>query len=76
MIIITCGILRMLILMQKRNSNMDEYLNSLNYALDCSSQRLGWFIKTGDEKYMNECREYLGVANIYMKEVSKEQTVS
>lgn len=55
---------------------MDEYLNSLNYALDCSSQRLGWFIKTGDEKYMNECREYLGVANIYMKEVSKERPVS
>ena len=55
---------------------MDEYLNALNYALDCSSQRLGWFIKTGDEKHMNECKEYLAVANIYMKEVSKEQTVS
>ena len=55
---------------------MDEYLNSLNYALDCSSQRLGWFIKTGDEKYMNECKEYLSAANISMKEVSKEQTLS
>jgi hypothetical protein len=63
-------------MMQKGNSNMDEYLNALNYALDCSSQRLGWFIKTGDEKHMNECKEYLSAANIYMKEVSKEQTVS
>jgi len=25
---------------------------------------------------MNECKEYLSAANIYMKEVSKEQTVS
>jgi hypothetical protein len=63
-------------MMQKGNSNMDEYLNALNYALDCSSQRLGWFIKTGDEKHMNECKEYLSAANIYMKEVSKEQPVS
>ena len=55
---------------------MDEYLNALNYALDCSSQRLGWFIKTGDEKHMNECKEYLSAANINMKEVYKEQPVS
>ena len=58
------------------DKNMDEYLNSLNYALDCSSHRLGWFIKTGDKKHMDECKEYLDMANIYMKEVSKEQTVS
>ena len=52
---------------------MDDLISTLNYILDCSTQRLKWYIETGDKRYMDDCKNYLSVANIYMKEVSKEQ---
>lgn len=50
---------------------MDNIINSLNYTLDCSSQRLRWYIETGDDKYLTDCEMYLRVANIYMTEINK-----
>jgi hypothetical protein len=61
-------------MMQKRRLKMDEIVRALNYTLDCSSQRLRWYIETGDKKYMTDCEMYLRVANIYMGQIdSMEQ---
>lgn len=51
----------------------DITLRSLNYVLDCSSQRLRWYIETGNEKYLTDCDMYLRVANIYMNEITNSK---
>jgi hypothetical protein len=50
---------------------MTDILRSLNYTLDCSNQRLKWYIDTGNERYLTDCEMYLRVANIYMAEINK-----
>jgi hypothetical protein len=52
---------------------MDNIIRSLNYTLDCSSQRLNWYIKTGNDRYLTDCEMYLRVANIYMNELTKDR---
>jgi hypothetical protein len=52
---------------------MDNIIRSLNYTLDCSSQRLRWYIETGNEKYLTDCEMYLRVANIYMNDITKDK---
>jgi hypothetical protein len=51
---------------------MDEILNALNYVLSRSGDRLQRYIDTKDDKYMEECRIYLDVANIYMYNLRKD----
>lgn len=51
---------------------MEDVINALNYVLDRSSQRLRKYIETSDSKYMEECRIYLDVANIYMYNIKKD----
>jgi hypothetical protein len=50
---------------------MNDIIRSLNYTLDCSNQRLKWYIDTGNERYLTDCEMYLRVANIYMAEINK-----
>jgi hypothetical protein len=50
---------------------MEDIIRSLNYTLDCSSQRLKWYMDTGNERYLTDCEMYLRVANIYMTEINK-----
>jgi hypothetical protein len=60
--------------MMQKGKAMDEIIKALDYTLDCSSQRLRWYIETGDKKYMTDCEMYLRVANIYMGQIdSMEQ---
>jgi hypothetical protein len=53
------------------DKNREDIIRSLNYTLDCSSQRLKWYMDTGNEKYLTDCWMYLRVANIYMTEINK-----
>jgi len=55
-------------------TEIDSTIRSLNYVLDCSSQRLKWYIESGEERYLTDCKTYLTVANIYMKEISDEKS--
>ena len=50
---------------------MEDIIRSLNYTLDCSSQRLKWYMDTGNDKYLTDCEMYLRVANIYVTEINK-----
>ena len=59
--------------MMQKESEIDGIIRSLNYVLDCSSQRLRWYIESGEDKYLTDCKTYLTVANIYMKEISNEK---
>ncbi len=52
----------------------NDIINTLNYTLDCSSQRLRWYIETGNEKYLTDCDMYLRVAHIYMNEITRNKT--
>jgi len=55
---------------------MEDIIRSLNYTLDCSNQRLKWYMDTGNEKYLTDCEMYLRVANIYMTEINKGKNES
>lgn len=57
----------------QKESEIDGIIRSLNYVLDCSSQRLRWYIESGEDRYLTDCKTYLTVANIYMKEISNEK---
>ena len=50
---------------------MDDIIRSLNYTLDCSSQRLKLYMDTGNGRYLTDCEMYLRVANIYITEINK-----
>lgn len=52
---------------------MDEVIRALNYVLDCSTQRLRLYIESGNNKYMEESKIYLDVANIYMNEICSKE---
>jgi len=58
--------------MQKEN-NMDNILRSLNYTLDCASQRVRWYTETNENRYLVDCEMYLRVANIYMNELNEKK---
>ena len=58
-------------LIVQKGKKMDDIVRSLNYTLDCSSQRLKWYMDTGNERYLTDCEMYLRVANIYMTEINK-----
>ncbi len=47
----------------------DNNLTNLEYCLDCGSKRLDWYIDTGNERYLEDSRNYLTVANIFMKRI-------
>jgi hypothetical protein len=52
---------------------MEDIVKALNYVLTRSSQRLNKYIETNNSRYMEECRIYLDVANIYMYNLSKKE---
>lgn len=54
---------------------MDNYIRSIIYSMECSIHRMKWYAETGEIRYLNESKDYLGVANIYMKEISKNESL-
>lgn len=52
---------------------MDDLIRAINYALDCSSHRLQWYIDTNNQRYMDESKEWADVASIYMNQLILEQ---
>lgn len=52
---------------------MDEIILAINNALDCSSHSLNWYGITGEDRYMNECKEWMVVASYYMNQLILEQ---
>jgi len=55
----------------QKEVEMDDIIRSLNYTLDCSSQRLKLYMDTGNGRYLTDCEMYLRVANIYITEINK-----
>lgn len=52
---------------------MTEIIIAINSALDASSHSLNWYGITGEERYMNECKEWMSVANYYMNQLILDQ---
>ena len=50
---------------------MNDYIRSLIYVLDCSSQRLKWYQENPEPRYLDEGKIYFDVANIYMNEINE-----
>lgn len=55
---------------------MNDLVNSLNYILDCGSVRLKMYIQSGDEKYMDDCKNYMVIANMYINELERSNEAS
>ena len=51
---------------------MNNYINSIVYSLECSLQRMKWYQETGEIRYLNDTMDYLTVANVYIKEITKD----
>lgn len=52
---------------------MEEIVHAINSALDASSHALNWYAITGENKYMNECKEWNLIASYYMNQLIMEQ---
>lgn len=52
---------------------MNEIILAINNALDASSHALNWYGITSEERYMNECKEWMSVANYYMNQLILDQ---
>jgi len=52
---------------------MSDYVRNIIYCLECSLHRMKWYQETGEPRYLDDSRDYLTVANIYMKEISKKE---
>ena len=52
---------------------MDEIISAINHALDCCSNSLNWYSITGEDRYMDECKEWQSVASYYMNQLIMEQ---
>ncbi len=53
---------------------MNNYINSIIYCLECSLVRMKWYQETGETRYLDDSRNYIAVANIYMREITKEES--
>jgi len=51
---------------------LNNYINSIVYSLECSLQRMKWYQETGEIRYLNDTMDYLTVANVYIKEITKD----
>jgi hypothetical protein len=52
---------------------MTDYINSIIYSLECSLHRMKWYQETGETRFLDDSIAYLDVANIYMKEITKNE---
>ena len=52
---------------------MNNYINSIIYSLECSLHRMKWYQETGETRFLDDSIAYLDVANIYMKEITKNE---
>jgi hypothetical protein len=53
---------------------VNNYINSIIYSLECSLHRMKWYQETGETRFLDDSIAYLDVANIYMKEINKNET--
>ena len=53
---------------------MNNYINSIIYSLECSLVRMKWYQETGETRYLDDSKNYIAVANIYMREITKEES--
>jgi hypothetical protein len=52
---------------------VNNYINSIIYSLECSLHRMKWYQETGETRFLDDSIAYLDVANIYMKEITKNE---
>jgi hypothetical protein len=52
---------------------MSDYINSIIYCLECSMARMKYYSETGESRYLEDSDNYLRVANIYMKGITKNE---
>ena len=52
---------------------MSDYINSIIYCLECSMVRMKYYKETGEPRHLEDSDSYLRVANIYMKEITKNE---
>ena len=54
---------------------MDNFVQAYFYNLRCSIHKMEWYDQTGEIRYLDESRDYLSVANIYMREITKTNNI-
>jgi hypothetical protein len=52
---------------------MDEIIRAINHALDCAQTKMSWYTVTGDNQYMEECKEWNEIASYYMNQLIENQ---
>jgi hypothetical protein len=59
--------------MMQKEKTMDEIIKAINDSLDNAKTKLTWYAITGDNQYMDECKEWSNIADIYMNQLIMEQ---
>lgn len=57
-----------------RSCTTSGYINGYINALENSIVRAKYYSQTNDIRFLNESNEWLDVANIYLKEITNDQT--
>jgi hypothetical protein len=57
----------------ERKRIVEEIIRAINDSLDNAKTKLTWYAITGDNQYMDECKEWQNIASIYMNQLIMEQ---
>lgn len=59
--------------MLQEEVNISQYVCHAIYLYECGLNRLKWYKDTGEKRYLDDSKCYMDAANIYMKEITKNE---
>ena len=60
-------------LLCRRGKYREEIIRAINDSLDNAKTKLTWYGVTGEDRYMDDCKEWQSVASYYMNQLIMEQ---
>lgn len=57
----------------QKGKQVEEIIRAINHALDCGKHSLAYYGITGDSQYMDKCKEWNSIADMYMNQLISEQ---
>lgn len=61
--------------MLQEKADVGDYILSAIYMYECGINRLRWYKDTGEQRHLDDSNSYMDAANIYMREINKEEVI-
>lgn len=59
--------------MLQEDVDISHYIRNAIYLYECGVNRLKWYKDTGEKRYLDDSKCYIDSANIYMREITKNE---